>query len=564
MLLVFALAFVMMMLWTEWERFSNPTPQVATTDTGQSATPTAPAADGSVPAAPAVATGQAPAAVGATPTAPVQDGEIKSDSPRIQVKTDLLLVEIDARGGDIATARLLQHARSSEELDIPFSLMKNEVDDGVLELFRSQTGLITGAGPFTDTTPAHTREYTFAQDSYELPDGQDELKIPLTYTGGDVEYTKTLTFRRDSYAVDIDYTVKNNSSETWSGFLYAQLMRTEGKSSGGFGLLSAAPSFKGGAIYTPEEKYEKVSFDDMTDEVLSRKVDSGWVAMLQHYFVGAFLPKAGQPMEFYTTAFANTAPQRYAIGYKTLSPVNVEGGSTGNLSTRLFVGPKERDHLLRESEGLPLTVDYGWLTIISEPLFWVLNKIHSVVGNWGWAIILLTCLIKLIFFPLSAASYKSMARMKKMQPRLATLKERYGDDRARLNQEMMQLYKTEKINPLGGCLPILIQIPVFIALYWVLLESVELRQAPWMLWIKDLSIKDPFYVLPIIMGASMIFQQILNPAPVDPIQKNIMMALPVVFTFLFLFFPAGLVLYWVVNNCLSIAQQWYITRKIVK
>lgn len=489
---------------------------------------------------------------------------MKSDGQMITVQTDLLRVEIDSVGGDIATARLLKHARSSEELEVPFSVMKNEIVDGVQELFRSQTGLITAAGPFADSTPIHTRQYEFAQPSYELADGANELKVALTYKGADVDYVKTFTFRRDSYGVDIDYAVTNNASETWSGFLYAQLMRTEGESSGGFGLLSAAPSFKGGAIYTPEDKYQKISFDDMTDEVLSRKVDSGWVAMLQHYFVGAFLPKAGQPMELYTTAFSNTAPQRYAIGYKTLAPVNVSPGSTGHLETRLFVGPKERKHLNLESEGLPLTVDFGFLTVISEPLFWVLNKIHSVVGNWGWAIIFLTCLIKLIFFPLSAASYKSMARMKKMQPRLATLKERYGDDRARLNQEMMALYKTEKINPLGGCLPILIQIPVFIALYWVLLESVELRQAPWMLWIKDLSIKDPFYVLPIIMGASMIFQQILNPAPVDPIQKNIMMALPVVFTFLFLFFPAGLVLYWVVNNCLSIAQQWYITRKIVK
>jgi YidC/Oxa1 family membrane protein insertase len=233
------------------------------------------------------------------------------------------------------------------------------------------------------------------------------------------------------------------------------------------------------------------------------------------------------------------------------------------LGLDLFAGPKEQERLAEKPQGFDLTVDYGWLTPVSAPLFWVLDKIHGAVGNWGWAIILLTCLIKLAFYPLSATSYKSMAKMKKLQPRLQTLKDRYGDDKAKMNQAMMEIYKKEKVNPLGGCLPIVIQIPVFIALYWVLLESVELRQAPWELWINDLSIKDPYYVLPILMGASMVAQQLLNPSPLDPMQKRIMMALPVVFTFLFLYFPAGLVLYWLVNNVLSIAQQWYINKNVV-
>ena len=560
MILFFALAFVTMSLWTKWEQFSNPQAPVQTQveqggDTLPSSVPSAPAADASAGASTAGGTS-------AVPIAPAKNGEVAADSKRVTVETDMFTAAIDTVSGDIVSVKLKKHAKNSKELETPFALIKNEFVDSELDLFVSQTGLL-GTGGAAKSAPNHTNTYTAAQDSYRVGEGDSPVKVPLTYTAEGVEYTKTLTFTPGAYHVLVDYTVNNTSAEPWSGHLYAQFLRTSLSDDGGLGLMTGAPSFKGGAIYTPEEKYEKISFDDIEDDVLTRRADAGWVAMLQHYFVGAYIPNAGQPFEIYSKFIRDTAPVRYSIGYKSAVPTVVEPGSTGTLGTRLFVGPKERKFLDEQAEGLRLTVDYGWLTPISEPLFWVLNKIHSVVGNWGWAIIFLTLLIKLVFFPLSAASYKSMARMKKMQPRLATLKERYGDDRAKLNQEMMDLYKTEKINPLGGCLPILIQIPVFIALYWVLLESVELRQAPWMLWIKDLSVKDAYFVLPILMGASMIAQQFLNPAPLDPIQKNIMMALPVVFTFLFLFFPAGLVLYWLVNNCLSIGQQWYITRKIV-
>ena len=320
-----------------------------------------------------------------------------------------------------------------------------------------------------------------------------------------------------------------------------------------------ALSYTGGAIYTPNNYYEKIDFDDIRDGRAPLETDRGWVAMLQHYFVTAWLPAEIGAYEFYSRAREGG---RFNLGYKTTQPVTIAPGAEGVLATRIYIGPKEQKRIKPLAEGLVLTVDYGWLTVIATPIFWLLNWIHGVLGNWGWAIIVLTVLIKAVFYPLSAAGYKSMARMKKIQPRLKTLKERYGDDKQKFQQAMMEMYKKEKINPLGGCFPILIQIPVFIALYWVLLESVELRQAPFILWLRDLSSPDPYFVLPLIMGASMFAQQKLSPGSPDPMQQKIMMALPVVFTVFFLFFPAGLVLYWTVNNLLSIAQQWRINQVI--
>jgi YidC/Oxa1 family membrane protein insertase len=312
--------------------------------------------------------------------------------------------------------------------------------------------------------------------------------------------------------------------------------------------------------YSPEDKYTKESFDDMRDARLQREVSDGWIAMIQHYFLSAWIPPSGTVETFYTNVLDNS---RYIIG-KYSSPVTIASGASHSFENRLFVGPKLQETLTEVAPGLELAVDYGWLTVIAQPIFWLLNKIHSIVGNWGWAIIILTILIKLAFYKLSETSYKSMANMRKMTPRMQALKDRYGDDKQRLNQAMMELYKKEKINPLGGCLPILVQIPVFIALYWVLLESVEMRHAPFALWLNNLSAPDPYFVLPLIMGVSMFVQQKLNPPPPDPIQAKVMMSLPFVFTVFFAFFPSGLVLYWVVNNLLSIAQQWYITQKIEK
>jgi YidC/Oxa1 family membrane protein insertase len=371
-----------------------------------------------------------------------------------------------------------------------------------------------------------------------------------------VEVDKVYTFHRGSYVVDVAYVVKNDSSSAWTGHMYNQLQSTEpAKKKHAF-----THTYNGGAIYSPEKKYEKVSYEDMKEKSLSEQITGGWAAVLEHYFFGAWIPSAKEAAHYYTKALSNG---RYLIGM--IGPgFSVAPGASGKAEARLYVGPKEQTTLADIAPGLELTVDYGRLTFLAKPIFAAMEFIHKIVGNWGWSIILLTMLIKLAFYKLSATSYRSMANMRKMQPRMKALKERFGDDKQKLNEAMMKMYKEEKINPLGGCLPIVVQIPVFIALYWVLLESVELRQAPFILWIHDLSTADPYYVLPLIMGVTMLIQQRLNPSPLDPIQQKVMMILPVVFTVFFAFFPAGLVLYWVVNNTLSITQQWYITRSLDK
>ncbi len=571
MMLWFALALVLVMLYERWIAYTTPpvpeTAQVETTTApGQAQTPAVD--EGAIPGAPDVAPTTAETGASQSPavnTPAVADEAPDENADVIQIVTDTLRASVSLSGADLVEVDLLQHAASHDQLDTPFALIKQTMTPNGLDVFVTQTGLIGRKGEFPENLPNHTTAYKSEQKEYKLADGQETLEVPFSYTSEDgVSYRKVYVFTRGSYAMDIRFEVDNPTDQDWNAFLYAQFQRTDAGTEGGFSLMRAAPSYLGGAIYTAEEKYEKIKFGDMDDAALKRNSVGGWVAMLQHYFVGAFLPKESENNVFYSSRSASGDLPRYHIGLKNAAATTVAAGSTGTLQTRLYLGPKERDNLISESEGLELSVDYGFLTPISEPLFWLMSKIHGIVGNWGWAIIFLTLLVKLVFFPLSAASYKSMAKMKKMQPRLQTLKERYGDDRQKLNQEMMTLYKKEKINPLGGCLPILVQIPVFIALYWVLLESVELRQAPFMLWIQDLSIKDPYFVLPIAMGASMVAQQFLNPAPMDPIQQKVMMALPIVFTFIFLWFPAGLVLYWLVNNVLSIGQQWYITRKLVR
>jgi YidC/Oxa1 family membrane protein insertase len=317
-------------------------------------------------------------------------------------------------------------------------------------------------------------------------------------------------------------------------------------------------TYLGAAVGTPAEPYRKVSMSDMDKNRLQEAVQGGWVGWLQHYFVTAWVPNKDEQHQITTR---KDAQGNYIVGF-TGPQFSVPAGGKGETSLTLYAGPKIQEHLKTLSHGLELTVDYGFLWFIAQPIFWLLQHIHSILGNWGWSIIVLTIIIKMLFFPLSAASYRSMARMRAVGPRLQALKEQHGDDRQKMSQAMMELYRKEKINPLGGCLPIVVQMPVFLALYWVLLESVEMRQSPWMFWITDLSAKDPFFILPIIMGGTMLVQQMLNPAPPDPMQAKVMKMMPIIFTFFFLWFPAGLVLYWIVNNCLSILQQWYITRKI--
>jgi YidC/Oxa1 family membrane protein insertase len=532
--LFFALALVLMLIWQSWEQHTAPAPK---TPVGISPSATSP----DVPSAPvprADETAPAPKAI-----------EPLARGARISVRTDVIEAVIDSRGGDVRELKLRQYPVALDKPQEAFPLMR---DDGP-ELFIAQSGLIGLEGQF----PNHKTSYSAEASQYALADGQNELRVPLKWLSHEgVQYTKTYVFRRGSYVVDVEFMVKNESRREWAGYLYGQFQRMH---VGTTGFLTVIPSYTGGAIYTPENHYEKIPLDDMVKNALKRPVTGGWVAMLQHYFVSSWLPAKDERNEFFTDVLEGT---RHVLGFKNLNPTKIAPGNNGVIRISFYAGPKEQKILETLPEGMKLTVDYGFLTVISAPLFWLLEQIHRLLGNWGWAIIVLTVLIKAAFYPLSAASYKSMANMRRMQPKMQALKERFGDDRQKLNQAMMELYKTEKINPLGGCLPILIQIPVFLALYWVLLESVEMRQAPWIGWIKDLSAQDPYYILPIIMGASMFVQQKLNPQPLDPIQQKIFMVLPFMFTVFFLFFPSGLVLYWTVNNVLSIAQQWRIMRVV--
>jgi YidC/Oxa1 family membrane protein insertase len=466
----------------------------------------------------------------------------------ITIETDLFRVLLDTTGGDVRQADLLAYPATTEPDSPPFRLM----NDSLPNLFIVQSGLRTSSG----TEPTHHVVYSAEQNNFRMADDADELQVELSWLSPEgVEVIKRYTFHRGSYAVDLEHEVRNGSASDWQGRQYRQLQRTQVAETGQSTFIY---TYMGGVLYSPEEKYEKIKFEDMLDANLDRSVTDGWAAMIQHYFVGALVPDRDENNHYYTKALNNA---RYVIGL--ISPGRVVGaGESTTFSSQLFIGPKLQDKMKAVAPGLELTVDYGLLTVLAQPVFWLLKTMHGFLGNWGWAIIFVTMLIKLAFYKLSETSYRSMANMRRLTPRLKSLKERYGDDRQKLNQAMMELYKKEKINPLGGCLPILVQIPVFIALYWVLLESVELRQAPFMLWITDMSAPDPYYVLPLLMGVTMLIQQRLNPAPMDPIQAKVMMALPIVFTVFFAFFPSGLVLYWVVNNTLSIAQQWVITKRV--
>lgn len=490
----------------------------------------------------------------------------------ITVKTDVLALEIDTKGGTIQNLDLLHYPQeksntwvnSLRELIGLAPTEKNTtpvrlLDSSQEKLFVAQSGLIAESG--FATAPNHHTVFKNEQTNYDLQPGQDSLTVPLTWTDNSgLTITKLFTFKRGSYEITLEQKVKNASSKDWSGRQYSQLLRVPDTTSGGGMLTGGMRAYAGGVIYTEKEKYQKISFDDMDDENLDVATVGGWTAIIQHYFASAWVPPADKENHFYTKTLNDA---RYVIG--TYSPlVTVNANSDAQFVAKLFAGPKIQPMMEETAHGLELTVDYSFLTFIGKPIYWVLNQIYNAVGNWGVAIIGVTLCIKLLFFPLSQASYKSMAKMRKIQPRLKELQERFADDRPRFNTEMMALYKKEKVNPLGGCLPILVQIPVFMCLYWVLSETVEFRHAPFMLWIQDLSSQDPFYVLPVIMGITMKIQQSLNPAPIDPIQAKVMKMFPIIFTIFFLFFPAGLVLYWVVNNTLSIIQQSYITRQIAK
>jgi len=526
-------------------------------DYGQAALPTQNvAASTTAPAIPDTAAGTNSSASADVPsasgdaTAPIET-PVATSKDLIQVKTDVLNLEIDPVGGDVVQLRLPLYPRRQDHPDVPFQLF----DNGGERIFLAQSGLTGVNGP--DARPAGRPVYSTAQKSYQLVDGQDQLVVDLKFTDNGVNYIKRFTFKRGLYDLVVSYVIDNQSAQPWSGNMFAQLKR-DNSSDPSSTTATGTATYLGAALWTPSEPYKKVSMKDIDKGSIKETVQGGWVAWLQHYFVTAWIPDKNNSNAVTTR---KDSQGNYIIGF-TGPALTVAPGAKGEATATLYAGPKSQAVLKELSPGLELTVDYGILWFIAQPIFWLLQHIHAIVGNWGWSIIFLTMLIKGLFFPLSAASYKSMARMRAVAPKLAILKEQHGDDRQKMSQAMMELYKKEKINPLGGCLPILVQMPVFLSLYWVLLESVEMRQAPWLLWITDLSIKDPFFILPIIMGATMFIQQRLNPTPPDPMQAKVMKLMPIIFTFFFLWFPAGLVLYWVVNNTLSITQQAYITRKI--
>ena len=469
----------------------------------------------------------------------------------ITVTTDTLQVVIDRVGGDIVEAALPRFPDNLDNPDLPFVIL----EANNTRTYVAQSGFV-GRDGFDVPERAI---YSSDKDTY--PPRNDEA-VAVVLTAVDVEprigVTKTFTFTPGSYVIDVAYAIENNSARRWEAVPFAQLKRDSSlppaADTSGFGMQP----FLGAATTTPDDRFKKFSFDDIADEPWKLAQRGGWIAMMQHYFLSAWIPASDQTHNYFT----RQTQAGFNIAGFTSPAVIVDPGQIGHYSTQFYVGPKDQYALAEVSPHLDLTIDYGWLWWIAQPLFWLLTNIQSFVGNWGLAIILLTVLVKGAFFKLSATSYRSMAKMRKVQPKMQTIREEHGDDKQKQSQAMMELYRKEKINPMGGCLPILIQMPVFIALYWVLMESVELRQAPFALWITDLSVMDPYFVLPLMMGASMFFMQRLNPPPPDPMQAKIMQWLPVIFTFFFLWFPAGLVLYWVVNNLLSMTQQFIITRGI--
>lgn len=466
----------------------------------------------------------------------------------VSVKTDVLNVKINLRGGSLIYSSLPKFPKLVSTPDDPVVLF-NESDK-----FRylAQSAVI----PKNQKQLKQLPLFTTSETNYQLANGEEAVQVKLTrITEQGIKISKVYTFKRGQYDVDVAYIIDNKTGNTFNGNLYNQIIRMDTPISTKKGFQVA--SYFGASMSTSEKPYKKVSFKDMSKENIDITTPGGWIAMQQHYFLSAWIPNQGAQNQFYTRQLNNNL---FTVG--SISPMfSVAPGSTTTLNNKIYIGPAFGSALDKIAPNLGLTVDYGFLWWLSEPIFWVMQKIHNVVGNWGVAIILVTFLIKLVFYKLSATSYRSMANMRKLQPKIEAIKERYGDDKQKLSQATMELYRKEKVNPLGGCLPMLIQIPFFIALYWVLVESVQLRQAPFFLWIQDLSVKDPFYILPIIMGATMFIQQKLNPPPPDPTQAKIFMLLPIVFTVIFLNFPAGLVLYWITNNTLSILQQWYVMNK---
>lgn len=470
----------------------------------------------------------------------------------VLVTTDTLNVGINLNGGTITQAGLPKYPVSLKDKS-PMQILSSRSSD----LYIAQSGL-TNTGAKGKTVPI---QYTADKTSYQLQPNSNTLVVSLKgTTANGLQVTKNYIFTKGSYAIKLSYSIKNTASKAWNGSLYNQFVRREPASTRKMFHVS---SYNGASISSPSTPYDKITYKKMNESPINQTNPGGWVAMQQHYFLSAFVPvNQKQPNHYYShVRHSGSGSGIYTLGFvgtqKSIAP-----GQTGTAAATLYVGPEIAKNLSALAPGLDRTIDFGWLWWVSIIIFWIMSLIHSVVGNWGWAIVITTIIIKLVLYPLSATSFRSMARMRELQPKMQALKERHADDRQAMSKATMELYRKEKINPLGGCLPMLIQVPVFIGLYYVIIESVQLRQAPFILWIHDLAVKDPYYILPILMGASMLLLQRLTPSSPDPMQAKMMMIVPVVFTFFFLNFPAGLTLYWLVNNCMQILQQWYVTKTL--
>jgi YidC/Oxa1 family membrane protein insertase len=527
------------MLWDKWQQHNGKPPMLfpgASEQVKPAPVTTSGAARSDVPQAGGTT------AAGATEKSIPVAGALKGEV--ITITTDVFKADIDTAGGELRRLELLKH---KDTVDPKKNVVLFDSETG--RTYLAQTGLIGG------TFPNHKTVFS-AQPGARALDANGNVQLVLEAEQGGVKLTKTYSFKRGDYHIGLKHDIANTGTTAVTPSLYEQLVRDGSKPAGESSFYS---TFTGPAVYTDTEHFQKLTFEKIekgTEEHAS-KADNGWVALVQHYFVSALvLPPKTQREIFSKKVDTNL----YAVG-SIVSLGSVAPGASTSIDTQLYSGPQESLVLEQTAPGLDLVKDYGWLTIIAKPIFWLMTQIHQILGNWGWTIIVLTILIKLAFFPLSAASYRSMAKMKLVTPKMTSIRERFKSDPQKMNQAMMELYKTEKINPLGGCLPIVVQIPVFISLYWVLLASVEMRNAPWLGWIHDLASPDPFYILPVLMAISMFIQTKLNPTPPDPMQAKVMMFMPIIFSVMFFFFPSGLVLYWVVNNVLSIAQQWVITKK---
>ncbi len=558
---VFTMSLVL--LWDGWQKHNgHPSMFSPSTPKAVSTAPASPASASGVPAATATAPGAAPATTAAA----------AAPSEKITIRTDVLTVTVDTLGGDIVRAELPHYLTSydptvTDQLLQMVGLQKKPAftpEPVVLfndaQHYRAQTGLVSAQGAL----PSHTTPMTAVAGDRELKPGQNEVKLRLESAEvGGVKLIKTYTFKRGVYTVGVTHEIVNVGSAPVTPQVYLQLVRDGSHVTGG---AAFTPSFTGPAVYNDKTKFQTFKFEDIDKGKvdLEKQASDGWIAMVQHYFASAWLVNEAGNREFFVRKLPGqpgVVGDTYASGMVFTLPTLAPGATEAQQAT-LFAGPQQENNLAALAPGLERVKDYGKLTIIAEPLFWLLDKIHGVIGNWGWTIVALVVLLKIALYWLNASAYKSMARMKAVAPRINEMKERLKDKPQEMQQEMMKIYREEKINPIGGCLPIFLQMPIFMALYWVLLSTVEMRQAPWMLWITDLSVRDPYFILPLLMMASSLFQVWLNPPAADPMQQKMMWIMPVAFGIMFFVFPAGLVLYWLTNNILSIAQQWLINKRL--